>query len=592
MVNSASGVFTLFVVILVGPVYYASLNIYRNWKSIEAPSTPKPSTDDDERDIIDSKHYLFALVGFAIGIGNIWRFPFVIAQNGGAAAVIAYIICNVLVASPLFLYEMIVGQHTRLSTIRCYQMIRPRWHGLGIATSFLLFILLCYYGMVIAYTLPYIWGSLSTPLPWQETGAEEYWLSTVLGFPAQGEAVGGLGAVQGNLVASLFIFWLIVFMTVGFGKEVLAKITYVTVLLPCTLVVIMVVRTAFLDGAGDGIKFYIGRFDIEYLFNARTWAAACGQALFSMSPGLGTVITYSSYAKPKEDVYRACAIVAISNCAFSIVAAFATFSLVGHMAKEQGSTVEAVATRQGSGLAFITIAEAMQYFGSASNAMSVLFFSTLFLLGLDSAYAMEQTITSYAIDLWEERGWPKQARWKVSLGCCTFNALMGLVFTTQRGNSLLEVLDHFIGGTGLLFVVFMESLMLNWDFTYKRLEYALAKATYNNSTTPEGRRLTPSLVCKIDFYGTITVMPFVLGLYWAILDIRDGYGYHPAFIQGWGWSILVFIMLGSFSTIWKKDSTKLEPFFEENIKINDSERSEESNKLDASEPELQLTEVV
>ncbi|KAL3939843.1 MAG: hypothetical protein SGBAC_005501, partial [Bacillariaceae sp.] len=386
MALSASGLFTLLAVLLVGPLYYAGLRLYRNRNGIITES--KQDTNDEERDVIDTQHYLFALIGYAIGIGNVWRFPYVIAQNGGGAALVAYIVSAVLVACPLFLYEMIMGQYIKLSTIRCYDKVRPRWKGLGIASGLMLFIILCYYGMVIAYTLPYIISSLQSPLPWIATGAENFWLDTVLGsVDEQTETVSGLGGVKGNLVLALFCFWVIVFMTVGFGREVLAKITYVTVLLPVGLVAIMVIRTVLLEGAGDGIKFFIGRFEIEYLWNARTWAAACGQALFSMSPGLGTVITYSSYAKPKEDVYRACLIVSFSNCLFSIFAAFATFSLVGHMALQSGVSVEDLATRSGSGLAFITMAEAMQYFGSAANAMSVLFFSTLFLLGLDSAYA-------------------------------------------------------------------------------------------------------------------------------------------------------------------------------------------------------------
>lgn len=334
------------------------------------------------------------MIGYAIGIGNVWRFPYVIAQNGGGAALVAYCVCAVLVACPLFMYEMIVGQYIKLSTIRCYEKIRPRWRGLGIASGFMLFIVLCYYGMVIGYSLPYIWGSLQSPLPWIAIGAENFWLDNVLGaVNEQSETVSGLGDIRGNLVASLICFWAIVFMTVAFGRQVLAKITYITVLLPVALVAIMVIRCVLLEGAGDGINFYIGRFEVQKLWNARTWAAACGQILFSMSPGLGTVITYSSYAKPKEDVYRACLIVSFSNCLFSIFAALATFSLVGHMASQSGVSVEALATRSGSGLAFVTMAEAMQYFGSAANAMSVLFFSTLFLLGLDSAYAVSLSIS-------------------------------------------------------------------------------------------------------------------------------------------------------------------------------------------------------
>eukprot|EP00980_Cylindrotheca_fusiformis_P007370 scaffold1525_cov142-Cylindrotheca_fusiformis.AAC.170 len=590
MAVSASGLFTLLAIILMGPLYYGGLHLYRRAKGT-VRETKAPEKDDEDRDIIDTHHYLFALIGYAIGIGNMWRFPYVVAQHGGGAALLAYIVCAILVACPLFLYEMIMGQHVRLSTIRCYNTVRPRWKGLGMASGLMLFVVLCYYGMVISYSLPYIWNSLKDPLPWIATGAENFWLENVLDA-ANSDNVKGLGACQGNLVASLFVFWLIVFMTVGFGRQVLAKITYVTVLVPVFLVVVLVLRTASLEGAGEGVKFYIGRFEVKYLWNARTWAAACGQALFSMSPGLGTVITYSSYAKPKEDVYRACVIVSLSNCVFSIVAAFATFSLVGHMALKEGQTVEELATRSGSGLAFITMAEAMQYFGSAANAVSVLFFSTLFLLGLDSAYAMEQTLTSYALDFWAQQGWKTQPRWKMSLLCCVGSALIGLIFTTRKGNSILEVLDHFIGSIALLVVAFLESIMLNWDFTYRRLQFALAKATYNNPRTPEGRRLGPKWLCKLDFHLTVPLFSGLLAGYLIILDMKEGYNGYPKSTLAWGWVLLILIFLISLSTLYKRDPSGLASFDDEDIKINDSETEKKNVAPAASEPEIQLSEVV
>lgn len=341
---SASGIFTLLALILIGPFVFFIRYIYNKKNGIE---NVRPEQGGGDRDIIDTSHYIFALIGYAIGVGNIWRFPYVIAQNGGGSALVAYVVCAVLVSVPLFLYEMIVGQHMKLSTIHCYEKIRPRWQSLGIASGCMTFLFLCYYGMVVAYSLPYIWNSLKDPLPWIEGGAESFWYNTVLNSYDDLESAGGLGPIQGNLAAALIVFWTIVFMTVGFGREILAKITYVTVLLPVLIIVILVLRTAFLEGAGDGIKFYIGKFESKYLLNVTTWAAACGQVLVSLSPGFGTAITYSSYAKPKEDVYKACMIVAVSNACFSIVAGFAIFSMVGHMAFKEGSDVADIATRDG-----------------------------------------------------------------------------------------------------------------------------------------------------------------------------------------------------------------------------------------------------
>jgi neurotransmitter:Na+ symporter, NSS family len=263
------------------------------------------------------------------GIGNIWRFPYVIANNGGAAALFAYLVCAVLVSVPLFLYELIIGQNVRLSTIRCYEAIRPRWKSLGYASATMLFMVLVscftdvevwrtsldevmlkqngfvnklwfflflqsYYAQVVAYTLPYIIESCKDPLPWVEKGAEDHWKFGVLNAYADGEERSGLGGIVPRLAISLFCFWIICLLTASFGSDILFKLTYVTVYRPVILMLILVIRSPFLEGAGDGIDFYIGKFEVSKLADLTVWATACSQILFSLSPGFGTAITYSS----------------------------------------------------------------------------------------------------------------------------------------------------------------------------------------------------------------------------------------------------------------------------------------------------------
>lgn len=211
---------------------------------------------------------------------------------------------------------------------------------------------------------------------------------------------------------------------------------------------------------------------------------------------------------------------------------------------------------------------------------------------------MEQTLTSYAIDFFEGRGLPKLPRWKMSLLCCTGSAFVGMIFATRRGNELLEVFDHFIGSIALLLVAFMESLMLNLDFTYQRLVYALSKATYGNPTTPSGRQLGPKAMCKLDFHFTVPVLSGALALYLIVLDIKDGYGkgelggLYPTFVKTWGWVILVLIFVISLSTLYKQDPTQLEAFDMEDVKINDSDVDTPNDTAEASAPSVQLSEVV
>ena len=135
MAVSASGLITLLVLVFLGPVIYLVRYIL-----LRRPVEVQVSKGDDGQEHMSTTAYVFALLGYAIGIGNVWRFPYVISKNGGAAAVIAYVVCAVLVAWPLFIYEMILGQYVRKTFVETWAFIRPRWHSFAWAQFLLLFI--------------------------------------------------------------------------------------------------------------------------------------------------------------------------------------------------------------------------------------------------------------------------------------------------------------------------------------------------------------------------------------------------------------------------------------------------------------------
>jgi len=144
----------------------------------------------------------------------------VIASNGGAAAVVAYLVCAVFVSWPLFIFEMILGQYVRKTFTKTWETVRPRWLSFGWAQWLLLFIAQSYMAMVTTYTLPYIVGSCRTPLPW--TGnSEGYWKNTILNsFDNLQNKPAGPGPIQPVLAVSLLVYWLITYFSVVFGKKV------------------------------------------------------------------------------------------------------------------------------------------------------------------------------------------------------------------------------------------------------------------------------------------------------------------------------------------------------------------------------------
>ncbi|KAL3798680.1 hypothetical protein HJC23_004431 [Cyclotella cryptica] len=508
--------------------------------------------------------------------GNVWRFPYVIAQNGGSAAVFAYLICAIFVAWPLFMYELILGQYLRLDFIKIWEAIRPRWLSFAWAQFLLLFICQSYYSMIIAYTLPYIVGSVQDPLPWTDgTTSEQYWEDTILNsYDDLHDKPRGPGPIQWRLAAALFVLWIITFFSVAFGKNILSQVTYVTVILPVVLLIILVCVTVHQPGARAGIQFYIGNFDYRELAKLDVWATALGQILFSLSPGFGTAITYSSLVSKKEDVYRAGLIVSLSNSAFSLLGGFAIFSIVGFMAEEQGKTIQEVATMSGTGLAFVTIAEAMPLFGAAQNAMSVLFYVMLLTLGLDSSYAWTETIVHAVEEVLKSKGY-RLPTWQVTLVLCVIMFCFGLVFTTRMGCNILDVIDMFVGTIFLLAACFIESIIFNFDIGWKRLKYALQAATYGSKSYPNGRTLFPRFLCRFDFHVTVPLATAFLFTYQVIHVATEPYRGYPRSLLAWGWTLLAICLAIVFGTIWKQNKSHL-PAIEDDPCFNDMLNDDET----------------
>jgi SNF family Na+-dependent transporter len=366
----------------------------------------------------------------------------------------------------------------------------------------------------------------------------------------------GLGPVQWKLALALLVVWLIVFASLAFGKKILTKVTWVTVVGPIVMLVVLLLRSVTLEGAGDGIEFYIGKFDSEVLGDLDMWASACSQILFSLSPGFGAAITMSSYTRPKENVFRTCMVVAVCNSAFSLLGGFAIFSIVGNITfrlnaaggvldEATGAMVATTVAEQasaGTGLAFVAIADGMRAFGSGTNAMSVLFFSVLLTLGLDSTFCWAETFVCYVEDYLLVKGGTKPAHWKI-VGCmCAVMYLMGLLFCTRMGIELLDIVDHYCITYYLLLAVALEAIMFTFDFGWRRLVVHVKLATLGNLRTPFGQDVIPSAFWWCAIHFTMPACSLFLFFYIFSSDVGEPYGGYPGWMQGIGWSCLAALL--------------------------------------------------
>ncbi|XP_066287471.1 sodium- and chloride-dependent glycine transporter 1-like isoform X1 [Branchiostoma lanceolatum] len=450
-----------------------------------------------------------------------------------------------------------------------------------------------YYNVVIAYTLYYLFASFTATLPWlhcnnpwntdaciqdrsvmggnatnssimaanssllnataNHTGvrpvsaSEEYWRNGVLqlseGFDQPGEVVW-------YLCLTLLLAWLLVFFCLIKGVQSAGKVVYFTSTFPYIVLTILLIRCSIMDGAIDGIKFYVTP-DWSRLQDAEVWGDAGIQIFFSLSVAWGGLISMASYNKFSQNCYRDSIIVSTVNCATSIYAGFVIFSILGFMANEMGVDVKDVADK-GSGLAFVTYPEAVARL-PISPLWSALFFFMLLSLGLGTQFAIIQTIVTSIIDEFPERLMSK--RMLVTAVVCLVFFLLGIPCITQGGNYMVELMNDWSAGLSLMVIGLIEVIAIGWiygtDNFFRDIEMMIGFKP-NRWWWICWKFLTPAILVVILLFYLIGIKPAIYG----------GRLEFPTSGQALGWLMtltsLVVIPLPGIYYICKAEGTFME----------------------------------
>lgn len=262
------------------------------------------------------------------------------------------------------------------------------------------------------------------------------------------------GSVQWDLTLAYIAAWIIVFLSLCKGVKSSGKVVYFTALFPYLVLIILLVRGVTLDGAKDGIEWYIAKVKTEKLEDSVVWKDAAVQIFFSLSAAWGGLICLASYNRFHNDCLRDTLIVSIGNCLTSFFAGFVIFSFLGFLAKEMEQEVEDVAS-SGIGLAFTVYTFAVTKM-PVEGLWAVLFFLMLITLGLDSEFALIETVTTSIIDQWETALRPKKT-WVILLTCFVL-FLFGLPLCCNAGAHMLQLVDTFAGGWNVMLIALCECL--------------------------------------------------------------------------------------------------------------------------------------
>ncbi|XP_059899555.1 sodium-dependent neutral amino acid transporter B(0)AT3-like [Gadus macrocephalus] len=476
------------------------------------------SNGKEERPKWDNKvQYLLTCVGFAVGLGNVWRFPYLCQIYGGGAFLIPYLIALVFEGLPLLYLEMAIGQRLRMGSIGVWTSISPFLGGVGMASMAVSFLVSLFYNTILAWVLWYFFHSFQDPLPWSQcplndnstaynqecvdsTPVNYFWYRQTLNITPDIEISGSL---QWTMVICLATAWCVVYICFIRGIETIGKAVYVTATFPYLVLTIFLIQSLTLPGSTDGL-IYLFTPDWNVLKNPQVWLDAATQIFFSLSLAFGGLIAFSSYNPEKNNCQRDAVLVGVINSITSIYAAIPIFSILGfkatnnynscrmsnilsltnyleigdqnltldnyeqmleHLNSTRPNEVAQVELRScvlqnfldqsasGTGLAFIVFTEAVIEM-PGSQVWAVLFFVMLFSLGLSSMFGNMEGILTPIRDLKLVPTWiPSEL---VTAGVCLISFLVALVFTLGSGNYWLEIFNSYVGSVPLLIIAFFE----------------------------------------------------------------------------------------------------------------------------------------
>ncbi|XP_034668147.1 sodium- and chloride-dependent glycine transporter 2 [Drosophila subobscura] len=551
-----------------------------------ANNTPPPPPPKKSKRIVrdtnrgkwrSKSEFILSLIGYAIGIGNVWRFPYLCYRSGGGAFLVPYILMVLLAGIPLFYMEVLIGQ---FSSTGCTGMFRlaPIFKGTGIAQVIVNMYCVCYYSVIISYPIRMISYCFYKQVPWVDcdhswntdhcvsidelskqnstgfvTSADEFFHREVLQLSP---GIAHLDGIVWQQTLSLFLAWIVIYLCVAKGIQSVGKVVYFTAPFPYVLLFILFVRGVTLPGAWTGIKFYMYP-EWNRLLDLKVWADAAVQMFFGLGPGWGGIVNMASFSDFRNNAKFDSILIVTVNVFTSIFAGFVVFSVLGFLSVKSGIPVATVAT-SGPGLAFVTYPEAIAKL-PVPQMWAIMFFFMLFLLGIDSVFVQLEAITSSMLD---EVKWFRNHKWKLTFVCCFVFFLGAIIMTTRGGMYILQLFDWYSSAISVIAICLVEIIMVSFIYGIDNfmldVEFMMGKR--------------PSLLWKI-LWKWVTPVVLIFIFFTSIIFIRT-IQYHNTIYPQWaiiiGWAsfgssvmwiplYVLYIMIRKRETMFDSLKKRLKP---------------------------------
>lgn len=377
--------------------------------------------------------FLLSIIGFAVDLANIWRFPYLVYKNGGGVFLIPYVTMLIFGGIPLFFLELCLGQYVKKGPITVWNKICPSMKGVGYCSILISWYVSFYYNVLIAWSVYFIYRSLSSfgqKMPWEDcdnawnskgtcvsisqlkdmcavrqepldacrreafagvnvtSPASEFFVKELSQID-QSSGLEDMGHLRLELVLCTMIVYVLHYFSLFRGLETSGKVVWVTATAPYMILSILLVRGLFLPGAAMGIEYYLSP-RLEKLADPQVWIDAAGQVFYSIGVGFGVHLTYASFNSHDNNCHRDCLMTSAVNAITSVYSGLVVFVYLGYMAQNLGIEIDKVAS-EGYSLVFEVYPEALTTLPFA-RFWSILFFIMLLTLGIDSAVSTRRTI--------------------------------------------------------------------------------------------------------------------------------------------------------------------------------------------------------
>lgn len=455
---------------------------------------------ETKRSVWDSNFaFMAAMIGSAVGLGNIWRFPNVLYSNGGGSFMIPYIVSLFLLGISFVLVEYAVGFKFKESLARILYSVNNKLEPVAWFILLIVFLITTYYVCVVGWDFIYILLSLTKA--WG-SNPDLFFANNVLHAT---DSMSGLFTIVPGVLISVFVIWFFAWFIIKRDlNDGIGTVSKILIPMLCVIVIGIVAFSLTLPGASIGYT-QIFTPDWSALTNFNVWLAAFGQIIFSLSLGMAIAMTYASYLPEGAKLVDNAVIVAFSNSGFEVFNSIGIFSILGFMALSTGIPFNELVT-EGTGLAFVVFPQVFNTMGTVGSIIGPLFFLCILFAGITSVIALLEGVC-YSISekfLIERK--------KTATAVCIAGFLISTIFATGAGSTILGIFDAFLNNFALLFAILLECIIFGWIYKFDDLIETLN----NNSTIKVGKtwKIVIKYILPLCIFGL-----WAHGVYSAIISI-------------------------------------------------------------------------